>query len=266
MVAAAKPTETIETLAGEIREAVANVKKAEAAEASAMGAAAQRRLHLGNLLIRARKNWPERGPNAKGWGDFLDGVGLEQSTAWNYMKLAGYVAVVSPPDGEIPTYRDVGIDKRPRVANDEQPQLDAPVITLRAGRSTRWDDDMLTLKMQAQSISKAMDLLRAAKAEPNIARSNEMLVAALEEQRLNTKMGHDMLGAHHADHVQPFAQGGTGKRNGIANRQGGQRRYSEHAQAGKCVKCHDPALPGHARCQKHRLEMLTQKQREKAGL
>lgn len=267
MVAAAKPTETIETLADEIREAHALVRKADANEASAIGAAAQRRLHLGNLLIRARKNWPERGPNAKGWGEFLDSVKLDQSTAWRYMQLAGYVAVSGITNETVPTYRDAGIDTnaaRARAANDEveQPSI---AVALRSGRSTRWEDDLLTLKMQASGIGKAIDLVRAGKAEPNITRANEMLVAALEEVRMVTAMGHQILKEHHVDHVQHDQVGGTGKRNGIANRKGGQRRYNDRKAAGKCVKCDEPAIPGHARCEKHRMQMLTQKQRDKAA-
>jgi hypothetical protein len=46
------------------------------------------RVKIGRALLRARKLWPERGPKAKGWGEFLESVGLPQPTAWTYMELA----------------------------------------------------------------------------------------------------------------------------------------------------------------------------------
>jgi hypothetical protein len=46
------------------------------------------RLELGRHLLRARVAWPERGPKAKGWGEFLEKEGIEQSTAWRYMEDA----------------------------------------------------------------------------------------------------------------------------------------------------------------------------------
>lgn len=48
-----------------------------------------RRRELGVLLLRARQAWPQRGPKAKGWGEFLEREGLTQPTAWRYMELAG---------------------------------------------------------------------------------------------------------------------------------------------------------------------------------
>jgi hypothetical protein len=55
---------------------------------TARATAEQRRLDIGRWLVKARPQWPERGPNAKGWGEFLKRVGLEQATAWRYMELA----------------------------------------------------------------------------------------------------------------------------------------------------------------------------------
>lgn len=62
-----------------------HTKKAEAAR----GAVESRRRDLGLALIEARKAWPARGPNAKGWGEFLGREGIEQSTAWRLMRDAG---------------------------------------------------------------------------------------------------------------------------------------------------------------------------------
>ena len=43
---------------------------------------------LGRELLAIRKCWPARGPNAKGWGDFLAAVGISQDSALRYMNLA----------------------------------------------------------------------------------------------------------------------------------------------------------------------------------
>lgn len=67
----------------------------------------RRRLELGRVLVRARDRWPERGPAAKGWGDYLRRVGLEQPRAWELMQLAGY-AVSSATDETIPTLVEAG--------------------------------------------------------------------------------------------------------------------------------------------------------------
>lgn len=80
---------------GQLREAEVQVERTakRAADAARIAETALRkreefRLELGRHLLSARKAWPERGPNAKGWGDFLAKEGIEQSTAWRYMEAA----------------------------------------------------------------------------------------------------------------------------------------------------------------------------------
>lgn len=63
--------------------------KAERAVGTARQAAAQRRLEVGRVLLRARERWPQRGPNARGWGEYLLRVGLDDATARRYIELAG---------------------------------------------------------------------------------------------------------------------------------------------------------------------------------
>lgn len=46
------------------------------------------RIELGLALLRARVAWPERGPKAKGWGEFLKREGIAESTARLYMDKA----------------------------------------------------------------------------------------------------------------------------------------------------------------------------------
>ena len=76
--------------------------------------AGRRRVELGRLLVEARKAWPRSGPNSRGWGEFLARQGIGEDSAWEWMRLAGYVEKISRPDGDgrensapIPTRREV---------------------------------------------------------------------------------------------------------------------------------------------------------------
>ncbi len=87
------------------------VEKLERQAYDARGAVGMRRLELGRLLARARPHWPERGPKAKGWGEFLSKRKIEQPRAWELMKLAGYVEISSSNDetpDHIPTLVEAG--------------------------------------------------------------------------------------------------------------------------------------------------------------
>jgi len=68
-------------------------------------------------IIAQAKPRPERGPNAKGWGDFLRDLGIEERTARRYMELVGYVESISDTSQSvsenIPTYAEAGIKKSP---------------------------------------------------------------------------------------------------------------------------------------------------------
>lgn len=93
----------IEQYAIEVREAYSALREAEVQEAKSeersvkaqriaagdRDATEHRRVELGKALLRARSAWPERGPKAKGWGEFLEREGLSQSTAYRYMEAAG---------------------------------------------------------------------------------------------------------------------------------------------------------------------------------
>jgi hypothetical protein len=67
-------------------------------QASRRDRAAQ--LDLGLLLVEARKAWPSRGPNAKGWGDFLAAIGVSQDSALRYMELARETGKISRTAGK----------------------------------------------------------------------------------------------------------------------------------------------------------------------
>lgn len=54
----------------------------------ALSTAKLRRLEIGQMLLKVRGAWPQSGPKAKGWGEFLTKVRLDDSTAWRYMDEA----------------------------------------------------------------------------------------------------------------------------------------------------------------------------------
>lgn len=108
----------VEQAAAEIREVYASVRLVESEERNVIERADRQRLHLGRLLGERRKRYPLHGPKSKAWGDFCALVGIEQSTAWRYMKLAGYVdsctVQETPDEQQPPTYAAAGLDNRPR--------------------------------------------------------------------------------------------------------------------------------------------------------
>lgn len=122
-LAAAPPAEVRMSVAGDrealVCDAIVALAEAESSELRWRDTAAQRRLELGRALVAARGCWPARGPKAKGWGELLARVELEERTARRYMQLAGYVDEVSDtvsetpgPTASVPTYAEAGIDRR----------------------------------------------------------------------------------------------------------------------------------------------------------
>jgi hypothetical protein len=71
-------------IAGE-RDDVRNAERHEGLAAAARESAEARRKRIGALLAKARAAWPARGPNAKGWGEFLRKVNIGEDTALRYM-------------------------------------------------------------------------------------------------------------------------------------------------------------------------------------
>ena len=60
------------------------------------------RLKLGRELVAARAGWPNSGPNARGWGEFLRRIGLTQQRAWELMRLADYEEDFTDPGEKSP--------------------------------------------------------------------------------------------------------------------------------------------------------------------
>lgn len=124
---------SLERLIKQVREAYRTFKVAAEEEVKYRDLAARRRLELGRILLEARPRWPERGPNAKGWGDFLRKAGINEDVALVAMKYAGYVdKTFSGGDDKstgklpprMPTLLEAGLDSTPRKGDDEEPGPD----------------------------------------------------------------------------------------------------------------------------------------------
>lgn len=120
VVSIVQPSIDVGQLASDIKCELSAIIKDERTAQTAGESAARRRIDVGRMLAKARPMWPERGPKAKGWGEFLEKCGLAQQTAHKYMDLAGFVSLSEgETSDDVPTYRDAGIDKRPRKAELE---------------------------------------------------------------------------------------------------------------------------------------------------
>lgn len=106
-----QPTGQVERLFDEAKSLIVEINNTEESLSA-------RRLRLGQVLVKARRAFPSRGPKAAGWGKFLEELKIGQDTALNYMKLAGYVEANEEisrnvrETGELPTYRQAGIIKQ----------------------------------------------------------------------------------------------------------------------------------------------------------
>lgn len=78
-------------------------------------------LNVGKHLNAIRAKMPKRGTAENGWGAFLEAVELDDSTAWRYMEYAkrtvDYLSQERDSEAKtgptkLPTYADVGLDKR----------------------------------------------------------------------------------------------------------------------------------------------------------
>jgi hypothetical protein len=162
---------TDEQIADEVRAAHDAYTKAEADADLASEIAGQRkaeanqrRIDLGRALLKARAQWPERGPRAKGWGKLLEKLGIPQQTAYEWMQIAEH-ADISPANadaGETSQRRAAGLDNRPskskprasfifdrsklvelvQMAIRDALDHDAPIVSLAAGpRFSDFDEE-----------------------------------------------------------------------------------------------------------------------------
>jgi hypothetical protein len=84
----------------------------------------RRRIELGRLFLKARPQWPERGPNAKGWGEFLKRLGIHEQSAREWMDLANEIDISKPEDGGLEMKRvEVQANKKAREEGFD-PELD----------------------------------------------------------------------------------------------------------------------------------------------
>lgn len=75
-------------LAAQVERAGKRRADAERIEQTAIEKRDAKRLECGRMLLRIRVAWPERGPKAKGWGEFLKKEGIDDSTALRWMDIA----------------------------------------------------------------------------------------------------------------------------------------------------------------------------------
>jgi hypothetical protein len=91
------------------------------------------RLETGRALVALRPRWPARGPNAKGWGEYLEREGIEERSALRWMALAGWandnISDSTPIESEnssLPTQRQVAAARQEQreSSNDNTSQFD----------------------------------------------------------------------------------------------------------------------------------------------
>lgn len=75
-------------LAAQAERATKRRTDAERIENTVIAKRDEKRLECGRMLLRIRVAWPERGPKAKGWGEFLKKEGIDDSTALRWMDAA----------------------------------------------------------------------------------------------------------------------------------------------------------------------------------
>lgn len=97
-----------------------------------------KRRQIGEMLLKARGAWPERGPNAKGWGEFLRRVKVTEDSALRWMAEArGDFPQLAGKDDE-----DDG-DRDTKPANDDEP--DKPKANRDAWCTPEWLAALLPL-------------------------------------------------------------------------------------------------------------------------
>jgi hypothetical protein len=106
----------------ELRDAEHRAQQLGRAFEDAQQLAQTKRMLMGRHLLDIRTQLPKRGTTTNGWGAFLGAVELDESTAWRYMKLAEATLNLSPEKDKVPTYAEIGLDKR----EGAQPDPDAP--------------------------------------------------------------------------------------------------------------------------------------------
>jgi hypothetical protein len=95
-------------------------------------------VRVGRLLLEARPAWPARGPKAKGWGEFLERVGIAQPTAYQWMELVKVSLDSNETSPDLPTYRQAGLERRPlRSEVEPDPPTPIPHVSHNTGNTGR---------------------------------------------------------------------------------------------------------------------------------
>lgn len=144
MAQSAIHTPVITELVTHARELAERVSEAEEQARSlatrleeAQQAAQLRRMEYGRHLLKARDMLPKRGTKEHGWGAFLEAIELDEATAWRYMKLAEAFTGKDPVKDKVPSYAELGLDKR---EGSQQPDAPPPTDADEPGPSSRMPD------------------------------------------------------------------------------------------------------------------------------
>lgn len=121
---AAPAMAAVRDAASSLREAEAQLEKLERKSTAARDTRDKKRIKLGEALVKAHREMKiTQGDRSGRWARFLGEEDIATETARSYMKLANFVEDTSPTDddvGEVPTYAEAGIDKRPRKTDRER--------------------------------------------------------------------------------------------------------------------------------------------------
>ncbi len=107
-------------VAGE-RDDIRIAERHEEQAANARASAKARRLRIGALLAKVRGAWPERGPKAKGWGEYLKRFGISEDSALRY---------IAEVRGDFPQKSNLREIDTPDPIGDRPRQGDAPPLAL----------------------------------------------------------------------------------------------------------------------------------------
>lgn len=107
-----QPALDLEQAKTEIQALLGRINDGESVMETAQKALHEWRCQVGALLKKLRHLYPERGPKAAAWGEFVSSCGLTRDTASNYIKLADHrdrYPVQAASMSTMDVYRAIGV-------------------------------------------------------------------------------------------------------------------------------------------------------------
>lgn len=111
-----QPSLDLEQAKTEIQALLGRINDGESVMETAQKALHEWRCQVGALLKKLRPLYPERGPKAAAWGEFVSSCGLTRDTASNYIKLADHrdrYPVQAASMSTMDVYRAIGVAPAP---------------------------------------------------------------------------------------------------------------------------------------------------------